>query len=379
MGVRRVIFCTVAVVATGTSVAAGALGGATVHAPAHRVDRPARSFSLVATGDWLPENRFDDAAAAMAADGVRFDHVPLLAPIMPIVAAADLAICHMETPIGAPGAPAGFRGRSPAGYSLIAAPYEAAADLRRVGFDRCSTASNHSFDLGTAGIDDTLAALDAAGLSHVGTARSPAEAAVDVFAVQGVRVAHLSYARNSNTGWPGEPWRVSRVAAAGDIVTDVTTARAAGADVVIVSLHVFVEMRSAPSADDRALVDAVVSNVDVDLVVVHGPHVVQPMEIVRGTPVFWSLGNFVSGMGVPGRGRYSDLRTLDGLLAAARFTERPDGGFSVEAAPVLTCQMAGSRIVRPGLAAGAPPVPVGERDDVAACVARSATVVVDLR
>jgi len=95
--------------------------------------------------------------------------------------------------------------------------------------------------------------------------------------------------------------------------------------------------------------------------------------------VFWSLGNFVSGMGVPGRGRYSDLRTLDGLLAAARFTERSDGGFSVEAAPVLSCQMVGSRVVRPGLAAGAPPVPAGERDDVAACVARSAAVVADLR
>ena len=367
------------VIALGAVTAAGPLGGATVDEPAVRVDRPPRTFSVVATGDWLPENRVNAAAAAAAADGVRFDHGPLLDPIAPIVASADLAICHMETPIGSPGAAAGFRGRSPAGYSLIAAPYEVAADLRRVGFDRCTTASNHSYDLGAGGIDHTLAALDAAGLSHAGTARSPDEAGVDVFVVEGVRVAHLSYARNSNTGWPTESWRVRRVRAADDIIGDVVAARSAGAEVVIVSIHVFVEMRSTPDTEDRALVTDVLAGTDVDLVVVHGPHVAQPMEVVSGTPIFWSLGNLVSGMGVPGRGRYSDLRTLDGLLAAARFTERPDGTFAVEAAPVLICQMAGSRIVRPGLAAGAPPVPESERADVTACVARSTAVVAGLR
>ena len=380
MGGRLIILSVVgAATAIGTVVAAGSLGGATVTEPAVRAHRHPRTFSVVATGDWLPENRMNAAAADAAADGVRFDHGPLLAPIAPIVASADLAICHMETPIGPPGAVAGFRGRSPAGYSLIAAPYEVAGDLRRIGFHRCSTASNHSFDLGIGGIGDTLGALEAAGLSHVGTARSPAEAGVHVFTIEGVAVAHLSYARNSNTGWPADSWSVRRVRVADDIVGDVATARSAGAEVVIVSIHAFVEMRSAPDAEDRALVTTVLAGADVDLVVMHGPHVVQPMEVVSGTPVFWSLGNFVSGMGVPGRGRYSDLRTLDGLLAAARFTERPDGGFAVEAAPVLVCQMAGSRIVRPGLAAGAPPIPESERADVTACVARSTAVVAGLR
>jgi poly-gamma-glutamate capsule biosynthesis protein CapA/YwtB (metallophosphatase superfamily) len=111
-------------------------------------------------------------------------------------------------------------------------------------------------------------------------------------------------------------------------------------------------------------------------VVVHGPHTIHPLEIVNGTPVFWSLGNLVSGMGVPGRGRFSDPRTLDGLLAAVRFTERPGGGFDAEAAPVLLCQMTGSRVVHPGLAAAVAP---DEVDDIEACVARSAPVVADLR
>ena len=34
-----------------------------------------------------------------------------------------------------------------------------------------------------------------------------------------------------------------------------------------------------------------------------------------------SVGNLLSGMGVPGTGKYEDLRTLDGLIATVRFTE----------------------------------------------------------
>ena len=56
--------------------------------------------------------------------------------------------------------------------------------------------------LGSGGIDSTLQALDTAGISHTGTARNPAEATPVPFAVNGVSVAHLSFARNSNTGLP---------------------------------------------------------------------------------------------------------------------------------------------------------------------------------
>ena len=81
---------------------------------------------------------------------------------------------------------------------------------------------------------------------------------------------------------------------------------------VIVSLHVFVEMQSAPHADDRALVNQIVQQAHPDLILIHGPHVVQPVERVGDTLVYWSLGNLISGMGVAGRGKYSDQRTLDG-------------------------------------------------------------------
>lgn len=342
------------------------------------VDHP-RTFSIVAVGDWLSENRMNDAAIANARPGVRMDHTPLLAPIEPIIRSATLAICHMETPITAPGARYGWMGQArPGGPTLIGAPNEVAGDLARVGFDRCSTASNHSWDLGATGIATTLDALDAAGITHVGTARSPAEAATVLLDVRGVRLAHLAYTRTSNTGFPREGWRVNHDT--GAIAGDVAAARAAGAEIVIVSLHVPTEMLRAPTPDDRALVTGLTAVADVDLVIVHGPHTIQPLEVLDGTPVFWSLGNFVSGMGAPTSGRYADPRTLDGLMATARFTERPGGGFAVEAAPLLLCQMFGSRVVHPGIAAIADAAtPPGDLAGIGACLDRSLPVVPDAR
>ena len=176
--------------------------------PATRLDPPPRSFNLVATGDVLTESVVNDNAALAAGPGARFDSRPLFAPITTMLSGADIAICHMEMPIGAPGERPGVYGHSPFGGNLILAPYEIAAGLRRAGFDRCSSASNHSYDLAETGIASTLAALDAVGISHVGTARFPSESALDIVTVNGVRLAHLAYTRYSNTVLPRDPWRV---------------------------------------------------------------------------------------------------------------------------------------------------------------------------
>jgi poly-gamma-glutamate capsule biosynthesis protein CapA/YwtB (metallophosphatase superfamily) len=355
-------------------------GASTPGVAAQRLRPPGRSFSIAAVGDWLSEGLVNNAAAAAAPAGVRYDHEPLLRPIASIISAADLAICHMETPIGLPGATAGFIGRGPTGTSLIAAPYEVAADLKRVGFDRCSTASNHSYDLGTNGITQTLDALDAAGLTHTGTARSAAEAAPQLFDVKGVKVAHLSFARNSNVGFPSDWWRVRQGVNATNVINDVARARAAGAEVVIVSLHVFIEMQNAPTAEDRAIVQQIVNQAKPDLILIHGPHVPQPVERVGGTLAYWSMGNFISGMGAPGRNKYSDLRTLDGLMATVRFTQQPNGSWLTEPWTVLLCNATGSRKVYPGVSALFDPAVTGTlRAQMQACVSRASKVVADLR
>jgi poly-gamma-glutamate capsule biosynthesis protein CapA/YwtB (metallophosphatase superfamily) len=327
----------------------------------------------------LTESPVMSAAAALAeGTGARFEFAPLFGPITAMISSADIAICHMETPIGAPGERPGVYGRSPFGGNLILAPYEIAAGLRRAGFDRCSTASNHSNDLAEPGIDTTLAALDQAGITHVGTARSPAEAATSIVTVNGVRLAHLSYTRFSNTSLPAEPWRLNFAFTPAQVAGDVNAARAAGAEVVVVSLHLSQELLPAPLPTDRQFVADLTALAHIDLVIEHGPHVIQPVEQVNGTWVYWSVGNFISGMGTPSSGKYSDLRTLDGLAAAARFTESSSGAFTVDPWPVLLCNEPITRTIYAPSAALGQPLPPIVRSELEACSQRSASVVAGL-
>ncbi|MCU1396163.1 MAG: capA2 [Ilumatobacteraceae bacterium] len=376
---------TAATISASVGTGAHADGGvqpsaAGVSAQAVRTDPPGRTFSVAATGDVLTEAAVNNAAAAAAGPGVRYDFTPVLAAIAPDLHQADLAICHMEIPIGVPGQRPGVYGHSPFGGNLIAAPYEVADGLRDAGYDRCSTASNHSNDLGPVGIDTTLDALDAAGITHAGTARTPDESTPETFVVNGVRVAHLSYTTYSNTVLPADAWRLHYTTDPQDVVADVDAARAAGAEVVIVSVHISQELLTAPIPVDRAFITAITRDSHIDLVIEHGPHTIQPLEQVNGTWVYWSVGNLVSGMGWHVAGKYADPRTLDGLLATARFTETSPGRFSVDPTPVLICDEHVSRTVYPVTQTLADPsISPDRRDQLEQCLARSLPVVPNLR
>jgi poly-gamma-glutamate capsule biosynthesis protein CapA/YwtB (metallophosphatase superfamily) len=109
--------------------------------------------------------------------------------------------------------------------------------------------------------------LDAAGISHVGTTRSPAEAARSVFSVKGIRVGHLSYTRYSNTVQSRDAWLQSFAASPTQVANDVSRLRNAGAEIVIVNMHLFQEMLKAPTATDRDFATRLTAAADIDLVV----------------------------------------------------------------------------------------------------------------
>lgn len=360
-----------------------AIGAASVGTPAVREVPPVRSFTVIAAGDILTENRVLANGQAAAGPGERYDFGPLFAPIAPIVAGAGLAICHLEMPLGWPDQAPGAYGRSLVANRLLG-PAEMAAGIAATGFDRCSTASNHSYDMDAAGIDSTLGMLDAAGVTHVGTARSPAEAAAGIvpFAVNGVRVAHLSYSTSSNTELPAA-WRFAYTPRSNPqpVIDDVAAARAAGAEVVIVSIHIGRERVHTPFPDDRAFVEAIVGAGGVDLVIEHGPHVIQPVEQVTSgghtSWVFWSVGNLVSGMGEPGDPRYGPA-ARDGLLAWAEVTVAHNGAATVTPSAVLVCNQQWTRTVWPATARADPATPADVRPQLEACLARAIPIVPDL-
>ncbi|MEY4371412.1 MAG: poly-gamma-glutamate synthesis protein involved in capsule biosynthesis [Actinomycetota bacterium] len=281
---------------------------------------PLRSFTLAATGDVIAHNAVNQRAL-LNGGGTSYDYRPMFAELRPYLEAADLAICNLEGPI----APAGIRY---SGYPSFATPVAMAQSLRDAGFDRCSTANNHTIDKGLAGIDTTLDAFDAAGLGHSGTARTPEEAIAPILDVNGVRVAHLAYTYGYNgrlrpRGW--EPWRTNFITAS-RVIADAQDARVRGAEVVIVSFHWGQEYRQQPTIAQLNVAKAVTSAGVVDLIIGHHAHVLQPIRKINGTWVAFGLGNIVSNQRQATTLR---LGTQEGVLLQVTFAERAEGGFEV--------------------------------------------------
>lgn len=280
------------------------------------------AFTIAVTGELLPHPSVVEHAARFGAPrGLPYDFTGLFLDVSPAIATADLAICHLEVPVAPPG-------RALSGYPSFAIPAEIADGIRNTGWDRCSTASNHSNDQGTAGIVATLDALDAARVGHSGMARTPEEAiAVPIADAAGVPVAHLSYTWGLNGTPPTEPWMVD-VTNPAVVLSDAADARAAGAAVVVVSLHWGVEYDTAGSPDQRALAEQLLASPDVDLIVGHGPHVLQPIERFGDEYALLSVGNLVANQG-------SDRpHTYDGVVATVTFSRGDDGRFRA-APPVV--------------------------------------------
>jgi poly-gamma-glutamate synthesis protein (capsule biosynthesis protein) len=332
---------------------------------------PPRRFTLVATGDVLLHPPLWDQAAAdaAAAGGSGHDFGPLLAALRPLVSGADVAICHLETPVAPAGGPY-------SGYPSFSVPPEIAPALAATGYDACTTASNHTYDRGAEGVDRTLDALDAAGLRHAGSARTPEEAAATtLLEVSGVEVALLSYTFGFN-GIPapaGETWRSNPIDEA-RILADAGVARQRGAEVVVVALHWGDEYRHEPNGQQDALGPRLIASPDIDLVLGHHAHVVQPVEPVAGEWVVYGMGNMVShhAGGSPER--------REGLLVRFAFTETPEGWrtTAAEFAPLLTDDRGPVRVLDVRRALADPATDPGLRGALQAAHDRT-TAVVDQR
>jgi poly-gamma-glutamate synthesis protein (capsule biosynthesis protein) len=277
-----------------------------------------RSFTVAAAGDVLIHPELVDQAAKDAkktgGGEAGLDFGPLLAGIKPVVSKADLAICHMETPVGKPRGP--FEG-----YPEFLVPPQILTALKNVGYDTCSTASNHTYDHGLGAVRRTLNAMDKAGLGHTGSARTPEEAErVTIRDVNGVKVAHLSFSWMSflNPTPEKEKWAFNQIDT--DVIKDAEArAREKGAEVVILSVHWGLEHYNEPSAPQLELAERLTTETGIDLVIGHHAHVVQPIQKVNGTWIAYGLGNQVA--------RHSSPTGLteEGAIGWFEFREATDG------------------------------------------------------
>lgn len=271
-----------------------------------------RCTTVVLTGDLLLHERLWEQAAADG--GGELDFGPMLAAQEDYVAPADLAVCHLETPLAEPDGPF-------SGFPAFNVPPQITGAVANLGYDACTTASNHTLDAGTVGVNRTLDVLDSAGLDHTGSYRTAVESGEPLILETGEASVALitgTYALNGLT--PEFPWQVDRLDPV-SMIAKARLAREAGADVVLAAVHAGDEYADYANAQQQQVARALVDSGEFDLIYGHHSHSVLPIEKYNGVWIVYGLGNTIAAHLTP------DIRNTEGLLVEASFEQDNDGGW----------------------------------------------------
>ena len=253
-------------------------------------------LSVIAVGDVMLDGRGKKVVAERGAD------YPFEA-VLPLLRRAPIVLGNLEGPL------ARTARRERRNHSYRVDPALARA-LGRAGINIVTLANNHLLDCGRAGVLETLQALEQAGVAAVGAGVDERAAHSPVIrAASGSRVGVLGYYWNrrcaARANLPGSAMDPPEA-----LAEDIGALREQ-VDYVIVTFHWGVPYEQRPSSEDRAKARLAV-DCGADVVIGHHPHIVQPAEVYRGRPIFYSVGNFAFGSG---------NSRAEGLVVGVRFEE----------------------------------------------------------
>ncbi|MET1022168.1 MAG: CapA family protein [Arthrobacter sp.] len=319
--------------ASGSSAASGGTAGAAAPQTAEAVTAPpsstptpsptpgkgpacvaVRCTSVLVTGDMLIHAQLweQGRADALAAGAKGLDFLPLLEGQRKYVEKSDLAICHLETPVAGPAGPF-------SAYPSFNVPPQIVTAVHQVGYQACTTASNHTVDRGTAGLVRTLDALDAAGLQHTGSYRSEADSqGVLILQTAAAKIAVIDATYGLNGQVPEAPWQVDMLDP--DVmIAKAKKARELGADIVLGAVHAGEEYSSVPNAEQQSVAHALADSGQFTMIYGHHTHSVQPIEQYKGTWIVYGLGNAVTELSP------NYVVNNEGMLVRAQFSQDATG------------------------------------------------------
>ena len=172
-----------------------------------------------------------------------------------------------------------FAFKAPASYASI---------LTGGSVEAVNTANNHSHDYGEQSFDDTLAALDDAGIVHFGYDETA------VMDVKGIKV-----------GLVGIYELYDHLEREQQLKDNIAKVKADGAQLIIVIFHWGNETETVPDSN-QTILGRIAIDEGADLVCGHHPHVLQGIETYKGRNIVYSLGNFCFG----GSSSPSDMDTM---------------------------------------------------------------------
>ncbi|MBE7043612.1 MAG: CapA family protein [Ruminococcaceae bacterium] len=251
------------------------------------------NISLIAVGDNLIHSSvYNDAAALAASNPNRdYDFLPMYQHVAERIENADIAFFNQETALG--GTELGV-----SDYPMFNSPQELGEDMISLGFDVVNHACNHIYDRGEEGIANTIEfwknhpEVTMLGITD-GTYPE-----IQYTETKGIKIAWMGYGYGTNGLELPEDSQYSMFMLDDDRICQAAREARKNADLVIVSLHWGNEYQMEPSAEQQVLASKL-SRENVDLIIGHHPHVIQPMKSItrpdgKEMLIAYSLGNFVS-------------------------------------------------------------------------------------
>ena len=198
-----------------------------------------------------------------------------------------------------------FAFKAPASYASI---------LTSGSVEAVNTANNHSHDYGDQSFDDTLAALDDAGIVHFGYDETA------VMDVKGIKV-----------GLVGIYELYDHLEREQQLKDNIAKVKADGAQLIVVIFHWGNETETVPDSNQTTL-GRIAIDEGADLVCGHHPHVLQGIETYKGRNIVYSLGNFCFG----GNSSPSDMDTM---IYQQTFTIDADGVKKDNVTNIIPCSI----------------------------------------
>lgn len=198
-----------------------------------------------------------------------------------------------------------FAFKAPASYASI---------LTGGSVEAVNTANNHSHDYGDQSFDDTLAALDDAGIVHFGYDETA------VMDVKGIKV-----------GLVGIYELYDHLEREQQLKDNIAKVKADGAQLIVAIFHWGNETETVPDSNQTTL-GRIAIDEGADLVCGHHPHVLQGIETYKGRNIVYSLGNFCFG----GNSSPSDMDTM---IYQQAFTIDADGVKKDNVTNIIPCSI----------------------------------------
>ncbi len=243
-----------------------------------------QKISLVMVGDALiHKSVYMDAKT----DDNNYDFRYIFEYIEPIIKTHDLAFYNQETIIG--GKQLGF-----SSYPRFNTPEEFADAMVEIGFNVVSLANNHSLDKGENGIINSINYWKNKNVLTAGTYLSIEDKEnKEIKEKNGISYTLLAYTTNTNgLHVPDGKEYLVNVFNYEKAKDDIIRLRDK-VDLLLVSMHWGDEYTNEPNKQQKQIAHFLAS-LNVDIIIGHHPHVIQPIEYIEGTLVFYSLGNFLS-------------------------------------------------------------------------------------